>query len=137
MAATLSASLQTGSFSLTVYSRPDLPGACLLRRTKDGAQVRVLEKGDASRLQETGWKYPEAFQGKSADGKEDLYGSMWPPSNFDSNKKYPVVEHVYSGPQGYFVPKTFRGAFGRGGMQAVAESGFIVVMIDGRGTTGR
>ena len=126
-----------GEFFVDNYSRPDLPGASVLRRLKDGSEVRVLEKGDASRLQETGWRYPEAFQGKSADGKEDLYALMWRPSNFDANKKYPVVEQVYTGPQAYFVPKTFTGTFGRGGLQAVAELGFIVVMIDGRGTTGR
>jgi dipeptidyl aminopeptidase/acylaminoacyl peptidase len=104
---------------------------------KDGLEVRTLEKGDASRLLATGWKFPEAFQGKSADGAEDLYGLLWRPSNFDPSRRYPVVEHVYTGPQAYFVPKTFQSAFGRGGMQAVAELGFVVVMIDGRGTTGR
>src|SRR5579864_1257986 len=119
------------------FSRPDLPGASVLRRTKDGSEVRTLAKGDAAALLATGWKYPEPFQGKSADGKWDLYGLIWKPSNFDPSKKYPVVEHVYTGPQSFFVPKTFAASISRGGLQAVAELGFIVVMIDGRGTTGR
>lgn len=119
------------------YSRPDLPGEAVLRRTKDGSEVRVLVKGEATQLLATGWNFPEAFQGKSADGKYDLYGLMWKPSHFDPAKKYPVVEHVYTGPQGFFVPKSFGSAIYRGGLQAVAELGFIVVMIDGRGTTGR
>ncbi len=126
-----------GSFFVDNYSRPDLPGAAVLRRMKDGSEVRMLEKGDASALLATGWKYPEAFQGKSADGKEELYGLMWRPANFDPSKKYPVVEHVYAGPQAFFVPKSFAGAIERGGLQAVAELGFIVVMVDGRGTAGR
>jgi dipeptidyl aminopeptidase/acylaminoacyl peptidase len=126
-----------GTFFVDSYSRPDMPGNCVLRRTKDDSEVRTLEMGDASALLATGWKYPESFQGKSADGKEDLYGLMWRPSNFSPGKKYPVIEHVYTGPQAFFVPKSFGAALGRGGLQAVAELGFIVVMIDGRGTTGR
>lgn len=119
------------------YSRPDLPGQAVLRRTKDASEVRSLVKGDATQLLATGWKYPEAFQGKSADGKYDLYALIWRPSNFDPAKKYPVIEQVYTGPQSFFVPKSFGGAIFRGGLQAVSELGFIVVMIDGRGTAGR
>lgn len=119
------------------YSRPDLPGEVVLRRTKDGSEVRVLVKGDATQLLATGWKYPEPFQGKSADGKYDLYGLIWRPSNFDPAKKYPVIEQAYTGPQSFFVPKSFGAAIFRGGLQAVSELGFIVVMVDGRGTSGR
>ena len=116
------------------YSRPDLPGQALLRRTNDGSEVRVLEKADASALLNTGWKFPEPFQGKAADGATALYGLIWRPSNFDPSKKYPIIEQVYTGPQGFFVPKTFSGTFR---LQAMAELGFIVVMVDGRGTVGR
>jgi dipeptidyl-peptidase 4 len=119
------------------FSRPDMPGASILRRTKDGSEVRTLVKGDATALLATGWKYPEAFQGKAADGKTDIYGLIWRPSNFDPAKKYPIIEQVYTGPQAYFTPKTFASANGRGSLQAVAELGAIVVMMDGRGTTGR
>ena len=125
------------TFVVDGYSRPDLPGGAILRRTKDGSEVRVLEKADSSALAATGWRFPEPFEGKSADGKWDLYGLIWRPSNFDPEKKYPVVEHVYTGPQAFFVPKSFADAIHRGGLQAVAELGFIVVMIDGRGTAGR
>lgn len=119
------------------YSRPDLPGASVLRRTKDGSEVCVLVKGDASELLATGWKYPEPFHGHATDGKTDIYGLIWRPSNFDPSKKYPVIEHVYTGPQAFFTPKTFASAVHRGSLQAVAELGVVVVMMDGRGTSGR
>src|SRR5213592_3666720 len=116
-------------------SRPDLPGEVILRSVKDGSQIRVLEQTDASELLEENWKFPEAFQGKAKDGATDLYGLIWRPSNFDATKKYPIIEMVYTGPQAFFVPKTFGAALR--GLQSVAELGFIVVMVDGRGTTGR
>jgi dipeptidyl-peptidase-4 len=126
-----------GAYFVDSFSRPDLPGSSVLRRAKDGSDVRILEKGDASALLATGWRFPEPFQGKAADGNTDLYGVIWRPANFDPAKKYPIVEHVYTGPQAFFAPKSFEGAVFRGGLQAVAELGFIVVMIDGRGTAGR
>lgn len=123
-----------GEYFVDSYSRPDLPGEAVLRRTKDGSEVRVLEKSDASALVKMGWKFPEPFQGKAADGTTDLYGLIWRPSNFDSAKKYPIVEFVYTGPQSFFVPKSFGSTFR---LQSMAELGFIVVMVDGRGTAGR
>jgi len=123
-----------GTLFVDNYSRPDSPGQAVLRRAKDGSEVRALEKTDVSELQKTGWKFAEPFQGKAADGTTDLYGLIWRPSNFDAAKKYPIVEFVYTGPQGFFVPKTFgRTLF----LQSVAELGFVVVMVDGRGTVGR
>jgi dipeptidyl-peptidase-4 len=123
-----------GAYFVDNYSRPDLPGKSVLRRTRDGSEVRVLEEPDAGELLATGWKFPEPFQGKAADGSTDLYGLIWRPSNFDAAKKYPIIEQVYTGPQGFFVPKTFAATFR---LQAMAELGFIVVMVDGRGTIGR
>lgn len=125
-----------GNFFVDNYSRPDLPAKSVLRRTKDGSEIRTLETTDVSSLQKIGWKYPEPFEGKAADGKTALYGLIWRPTNFDPAKKYPIVEHVYTGPQGFFVPKTFAQAL-RDSLQPMAELGFVVVMIDGRGTTGR
>jgi len=123
-----------GAYFVDNYSRPDLPGQSVLRRTKDGSDLRVLQKTDATALVETGWKAPEPFQGKSTDGTTDLYGLIWRPSNFDASKRYPIVEMVYTGPQAFFVPKTFAATLR---LQAMAELGFVIVMVDGRGTTGR
>ena len=124
------------SFFVDNFSRPDLPAQSVLRRTKDGSQVRVLEQTDTGELLKAGWKSPEPFRGKAKDGTTDLYGLIWKPSNFDPTKRYPIVEMVYTGPQAFFVPKTF-GAALRNPEQQIAELGFIGVMVDGRGTTGR
>src|SRR5579872_3386755 len=123
-----------GTFFVDNYSRPDLPGESVLRRMKDGSEVRVLEKTDASELLKTGWKFAKPFSGKAADRTTEIYGLIWRPSNFDSAKKYPIVEFVYTGPQDFFVPKSFGRTLW---LQPMAELGFVVVMVDGRGTTGR
>ena len=122
-----------GAYFIDTYSRPDLPVKVVLRRAKDGSLQRALEESDPSWLTKMGWKAPEPFQGKAADGTTDLYGLIWRPSNFDAAKKYPIVEFVYTGPQSFFVPKTFDTFW----LQSMAELGFVVVMIDGRGTSGR
>ena len=122
-----------GAYFVDSYSRPDLPDKIVMRRTKDGSEVRVLEQTDPSPLTKMGWRAPEPFHGKASDGTTDLYGLIWRPSNLDTAKKYPVVEFVYAGPQSFFVPKTFSTFW----LQSVAELGFVVVMVDGRGTAGR
>jgi len=124
-----------GEFFVDNYSRPNFPGESALRRASDGSTVRTLEKTDAAELLKTGWRFPEPFQGKAADNKTEIYGLIWRPSNLSESNKYPVIEQIYTGPQSFFVPKTFA-AFRRG-EQAMAELGFIVVMVDGRGTSGR
>lgn len=127
-----------GQYFVDNASRPDLPGASTLRRAADGSTVRVLERPGTTALLRTGWRYPIRFRGMAADGKTPIYGLIWRPTNFKPVKKYPVVENVYTGPQGFFVPKTFRGGYqGWGNEQAIAELGFIVAMVDGRGTAGR
>ena len=79
-----------------------------------------------------GWRPPEPFKAKAADGQTDLYGLIWRPTNFDPKKTYPVIENIYTGPQAAYVPKTF--AAYRHQQQAIAELGFITVFVDGRGT---
>ncbi len=116
------------------YSRVDLPPVSELRRTSDQSLVLDLEKADISDLLATGWKAPEVFSAKGRDGTTDIWGVIIRPTNFDPSKKYPVIENIYAGPQGSFVPKTFST---QTGMQAMAELGFIVVEIDGMGTSNR
>ncbi|MDA7888604.1 prolyl oligopeptidase family serine peptidase [Akkermansiaceae bacterium] len=119
-----------GKFFIDTYSRVDLPPVTELRRTKDGSLVKILEKGDASKLVEAGWKATERFVAKGRDGQTDIYGIIHRPSNFDPEKKYPVIEQIYAGPHSAHVPKQFSS---RG--HAMAEIGFIVVQIDGMGTS--
>jgi dipeptidyl aminopeptidase/acylaminoacyl peptidase len=102
----------------------------------NGKVLQTLERVDISRLLATGWKPPTPIQMKARDGKTDIYGLMYTPSNLDSTKKYPIVNRIYPGPQsGSVGTRNFSPA--RGDNQALAELGFIVVEIDGMGTPGR
>jgi dienelactone hydrolase len=121
-------------FLIDTYSRVDLPPVTELRRCSDGGLICPLETADATALFETGWRPPEQFVAKARDGKTDIYGIIHRPKKFDSEKKYPVVEKIYAGPQGSFVPKNFAASYEAG---ALAELGFIVVQIDGMGTNNR
>jgi len=116
------------------YSRVDAPPVAVLRSAADGNILMELEQADASALLATGWKYPEVFHAKGRDGETGIWGVIIRPSNFDPNKTYPVIENIYAGPQGSFVPKNFGT---QAGMSALAELGFIVVQIDGMGTSNR
>ena len=89
-----------------------------------------LEKADISKLLATGWKPPMQIKMKAADGKTDIYGMLFRPTNFDPSKKYPIINHAYPGPQsGSVGSRAFTAA--RGDKQALAELGFVVVSIDG------
>ena len=121
-------------FIIDTYSRVDLPPVTELRRTDDGRFVCELERADASALLKTGWRAPERFTAKGRDGTTDIYGIIIRPTNFNPRKKYPVIEQIYAGPQGSFVPKDFRTT---GTMNELAELGFVVVQMDGMGTANR
>jgi dipeptidyl aminopeptidase/acylaminoacyl peptidase len=121
-------------YYVDTWSRVDLPPVSQLRRTEDGKVLMELEQADISALLATGWRAPEVFTALGRDGKSDIWGVIIRPTNFDPSKKYPVIENIYAGPQGSFVPKTFSTQLG---MQTLAELGFIVVQIDGMGTANR
>lgn len=123
-----------GKYLVDTYSRVDMAPVSELRRVEDGRKILDLEKGDASALTATGIRLPERFTAKARDGKTDIYGVIWRPTNFDPKRKYPVIETIYAGPQGSFVPKTFAPYYGT---QELAELGFIVVQMDGMGTNNR
>lgn len=111
------------------YSKPDVPPVAVLRDLS-GKLIATLEKADISRLTATGWKPPTPIKVKSRDGRWDLYGLMFTPTNLVRNRKYPVINYIYPGPQGGSVGTRSFGT-ARGDHQALAELGFIVVMIDG------
>jgi dipeptidyl aminopeptidase/acylaminoacyl peptidase len=125
----------SGRFFTDSYSKPDVPAVAVLRDT-EGMPISTFERVDISRLAAMGWKPPISFTVKARDGVTDLYGLMFKPTNFDPNKKYPIVNHIYPGPQtGSVGTRSFSAA--RGDCQALAELGFIVVEIDGMGTPWR
>ncbi len=126
---------ESGRYFVDSYSRPDAPPVAVLR-TADGDEIMLLERADISKLEASGWKPPMPFTVKAHDGKTDLYGLMYRPTNFDASRKYPIVNNIYPGPQsGSIGSRSFSPA--RGDTQALAELGFIVVQIDGMGTPGR
>lgn len=121
-------------YLIDTYSRVDMPPVHELRRVEDGSLVCPLEAADMTALVETGWQVPERFVAKGRDGQTDIYGVIWRPTNFDPAVKYPVIEDIYAGPQAAFVPKSFS-AYYRA--QSLAELGFVVVKMDGMGTSFR
>ena len=120
-----------GKFLLDTYSRIDLPPRTTLRRMDTGKLALDLDAGEPETKDAS---TPERFTAKGRDGKTDIYGIIVRPSNFDPSKKYPVLENIYAGPQGAFVPKGWGGA---AGMQRLADLGFIVIQCDGMGTNWR
>jgi dipeptidyl aminopeptidase/acylaminoacyl peptidase len=120
-------------FYVVHYSRPDLAPVAELRRA-DGSLVAEVEKSNIAALLKLGWKAPEVFVAKGRDNTTDIWGLVWKPRDFDPSKKYPVIEYIYAGPHGTHTPKSFAAA---SGMQAQAELGFIVVQMDGMGTSNR
>ncbi len=122
-------------YAIDTYSRVDAPAKHELRRTEDGQLVCALEEADAEELLADDDYHPlEDFVAKGRDGKTDIWGVICRPRDFDPNKKYPILESIYAGPQGSFVPKSFGGGNRYGQM---ADLGFIVVQIDGMGTANR
>ncbi len=121
-------------YLIDAYSRVDLPPVTQLRDVETGKLICKLEQAEASLLLETGWRAPERFVAKGRDGQTDIHGIIVRPTNFDPQNSYPVLEHIYAGPHSSFVPKDF-GVHSK--LYSMAELGFIVVQIDGMGTSNR
>ncbi|OQR93102.1 hypothetical protein THRCLA_08551, partial [Thraustotheca clavata] len=125
------------AYSLVGHSRVDLPPVVELRRTCDGQKLLVVEEADVSMLLSTGWHYPIRFSTLGRDNKTRIYGIAILPMSLSfstANRPFKVIEHIYAGPQGSFVPKSWSLCIG---MNGIAEAGFVVVQIDGMGTANR
>lgn len=122
-------------YLVDVYSKVDQAPIAVLRDAKNGKIRMQLDKADISALLANGWKAPEVFSAKGRDGKTDMWGVIYRPSNFDPSKKYPVIEYIYSGPGDQYVPKIFSSY--NWWMTSLAELGFIVVQVDGMTTSFR
>ncbi len=121
-----------GKYYTDLWSRIDLPPTLALYRTQDNKQLIVPEHADISKLVAAGWHPPEVFKAKGRDGVTDIWGVIYRPANFDPKKKYRVIEDIYAGPQGSFVPKSFTTR-----TEPLTQLGFVVAQIDGMGTNNR
>ncbi len=122
-------------YMVDTWSRVDKPPVAVLRDGKTGELVMELERADITPLLETGWIMPEVFTAKGRDGETDIWGMIVRPSNFDEKIDYPVIEYIYAGPHSAHVPKRFSPIHSN--LTALSELGFIVVQIDGMGTSHR
>ncbi|HZL57569.1 MAG TPA: DPP IV N-terminal domain-containing protein, partial [Bryobacteraceae bacterium] len=126
----------SGNYFFDSYSTPDVPPVAVVRDASAGRPIATLEKADISKLVAIGWKPPIPLVLKAHDGVTDIYGLMFVPTNLDTAKKYPIVNHIYPGPQAGSVGSRSFSAV-RGDTQALAELGFVVVEIDGMGNPTR
>ena len=122
-------------FFLDTHSTLDRPPRTELRAA-GGTLLRVLSEADVSALAELGWQPPEEFVVKAADGTTDLWGALFKPRDFDPRRKYPVLDSIYNGPFVTWVPRTFLDPIGIQA-HAMAQLGFLVLVVDGRGTPHR
>lgn len=123
---------EEGNYFVDNFSRVHEPTRSVLRDA-NGDIVLDLQQVDMSPAEEIGWKAPEEFRIKAADGATDLYGVMWKPFDFDSTKSYPIISYVYPGPQTEPFPTSFSLTGYTGRNQALAQLGFVVVAFGQRG----
>ncbi|MFO7892170.1 MAG: DPP IV N-terminal domain-containing protein [Longimicrobiales bacterium] len=123
-----------GRYFVDDASTPTSPNVATLRDAWSGDAVTDLERTDISRLADAGWRAPVPFTVKARDDSTDLYGLMYVPTALDTTKQYPVVNYIYPGPQGGSVGRRSFSAV-RSDHQALAELGFIVVTLDGLGSS--
>lgn len=121
-----------GTLMLDLYSRYDQPPVLVLRRAGDGATLMTVEQTDIGALVAAGWRPPIPFHAKGRDGKTEIWGLIHPPLHTQPGQRYRVVEDIYAGPQGSFVPKSFSTR-----PEPLTALGFAVAQIDGMGTNNR
>ncbi|HUG40180.1 MAG TPA: DPP IV N-terminal domain-containing protein, partial [Longimicrobiales bacterium] len=122
-----------GRWVVDTYSTPTTPPVTVIRDARTGRVVQALERADAGRLAAAGWRPPVPFTVKARDGVTDLHGLLYRPTRFDPSRKYPIINHIYPGPQsGSVGSRSFQAAWSD--RQALAELGFIVVALDAMGT---
>jgi dipeptidyl aminopeptidase/acylaminoacyl peptidase len=121
----------TRQFVVDNCSRVDMPPVSVLRDAQ-GKKIMDLEAADVSKLKAIGWTMPQTFSVKAADGVTDLFGNIYKPFDFDPKKKYPIIAHVYPGPQTESTPHSFK-VFSP--QQQLAQLGFIVIQVGNRGGT--
>ena len=121
---------EDGKYFIANYSRVDYKPASALYDAK-GRKVCDLGEADFSLLFAAGYKFPERFTVKAADGITDLYGAIYKPFDFDSTKVYPICDYVYPGPQVEANNIEWSRGFTR--TDRLAQLGFIVITVGNRG----
>ena len=123
------------NYFVTTYSTTKNPPTSILK-DKNGKTLLQLSISNVDKLQSNGWQEPIEFNVKARDDKTDLYGLLYLPSYYKSDKKYPVLNYIYPGPQSGSVGN-YSFMVARRDFQALAELGFVVVAVDAMGTPGR
>jgi dipeptidyl aminopeptidase/acylaminoacyl peptidase len=129
-----------GAHIVESYSALDTPPVSVLRSATDGRVIATLENADVSQVAQAGWRAPMRVRTVAADGVTPLWGTIYFPREMQPGRKYPVIDAIYGGPQVTNAPADYRQAVVTMNPRArasLAELGFIVVTIDGRGTPGR
>ncbi len=123
-----------GRFFADNLSTISEPTKTVLRDAQSGEVLTRLTEANVSQAVMQGWSPPQVFDLIAKDGKTKIFGALWKPTNFDASKSYPIIDATYTGPHTQRFPKSFNGAFNN---QSLAELGFIVMQVDGLGTSGR
>jgi dipeptidyl aminopeptidase/acylaminoacyl peptidase len=122
----------SGRYFLDTYSRVETPPVSLVRSARDGRTVVDVEQADISRLEEMGFEAAQPFTAKARDGITNLHGVIYFPPNVDEDAEYPIISHIYPGPQ---VGSVGGWSFKGGGEDfALAQLGFVVIQLDHLGT---
>jgi dipeptidyl-peptidase-4 len=121
-----------GEYFVDNRSTINIPTITSLRSLSTGKEILELGQADVSGLKD--WTPPEVFTTIARDGKTTLHSAIWKPSNFDAAAIYPVIEMSYTGPHTQVVPKEYWRSFA---LQSFAELGFVVIVVDGLGSSGR
>ncbi len=125
---------EDGKYFVDNMSSVSSPTRTVLRQARTGKIFADLTKANFELVESKGWSTPEVFEFVGKDGKTTLYGALWKPTNFNPGKKYPIIDHSYTGPHTQVFPRSFSRALQN---QALAELGFVVMMVDGLGSSGR
>ena len=121
-----------GNYFVDNFSTVNDETTSVLRKAENGAILAEMGKADVTGLE--GWNPPQIFTALAHDGQTTIYGALWKPTFFNPGNKYPIIDHSYTGPHTQVFPVSFSQAFS---MQSLAELGFIVMKIDGLGSSGR
>ena len=124
----------SGRYLVDTYETLEQGARSVVRSARDGTVRLELGTTDLSGLTRLGWQPPRAFRATARDGATDIYGVLLLPTTFDSTRRYPLIDNIYAGPQTLATPKTLAPSRYLWEAQALAELGFVVMVVDGMGT---